>query len=71
MLEKCSSLLPEDRRAHGRLAWKSKDQKRQEAADRRSERAIRTPQVQIATLDWRLGVGQGAVKERARLAGKK
>lgn len=43
------------------------DQKRSEAASRRSERASRTPEEQIARLDMLLGVGQGAVAERARL----
>ena len=37
-------------------------------AERQTERATRTPAQQIALLDQRLGVGQGAVKERARLA---
>lgn len=32
------------------------------------QRAKRSPQEQIAMLDDRLGVGVGAVKERARLA---
>ncbi len=36
-------------------------------AERKAERASRMPQQQIALLDQRLGVGQGAVKERARL----
>jgi hypothetical protein len=41
---------------------------RQDKADARErDRATRTPAQQIAVLDRRLGVGVGAVKERARL----
>ena len=29
-----------------------------------------TPQVQLQRLDWRFGKGEGAVKERKRLAGR-
>jgi len=41
--------------------------KRVEAEAREAARAGRTPQEQLAILDERLGVGQGAAKERARL----
>ena len=69
MLEKSTSLLLEDRRAHGRLGYQSKEDKRQDAVERQTtERAGRTPQEQIAVLDRRLGAGQGAIKERAKLA---
>lgn len=37
-------------------------------ADRAAARAERTPKEQIAVLDQRLGVGQGAKRERARLS---
>lgn len=41
---------------------------RRELANERAEaRAQRTPQAQLAVLDARLGEGQGAKKERARL----
>ena len=41
---------------------------RREAAQERAEvRANRSPQEQLATLDKRLGKGQGAKRERARL----
>ncbi len=43
--------------------------RRNEGVERQAERAKRTSQQQIALLDQRLGVGQGAVKERARLKG--
>ena len=36
-------------------------------ADRRAERAARTSEEQSALLNQRLGVGQGAVRERAKL----
>jgi len=36
-------------------------------AERATERAKRTPQEQLGVLDARLGLGEGAVKERARL----
>jgi hypothetical protein len=42
---------------------------RQEAAlKRKEERALRTNQQQIEQLDRMFGPGQGAVRERARLA---
>ena len=36
-------------------------------AERQAERATRTPAEQIALLDQRLGIGLGAVRERAKL----
>lgn len=67
MIEKSTSLLPEDRRTHGRLGFNGPEEKRHDATERQAERAKRTPQEQIAVLDRRLGTGQGAIKERARL----
>lgn len=46
---------------HGREAHQRKAGERKEARD------ARTPQEQLKVLDERLGVGQGAKKERARL----
>ena len=46
---------------HGRAARCRK------ADEREAARAARTPEEQIALLDRRLGVGQGATRERARL----
>lgn len=46
---------------------KSIEEKRAEAAERQAARDARSPQQQIAVLDARFGVGQGAVKERAKL----
>lgn len=40
---------------------------RQERADVRQGIAVRDPRLQLAVLDDRLGVGRGAVRERARL----
>ena len=54
-----------------RNMWRGKIARRtrhDEAAGRQEERNLRSPQQQIAVLDRRLGVGQGARKERARLA---
>lgn len=45
-----------------------KESKREMGVERQAERASRTPQEQIAILDRRLGVGQGATRERAKLA---
>jgi hypothetical protein len=42
--------------------------RRSEGVERRAERAARTPQEQIEILDRRLGAGQGASRERAKLA---
>ena len=42
--------------------------KREQAEARNAERANRSAKDQIAKLDAMLGVGQGAKKERARLA---
>ncbi len=41
---------------------------RRQAAEARNAANIRTPREQIAELDRRLGRGEGAVKERRRLA---
>lgn len=41
--------------------------RRQTAIELAEERAKRSSQEQLAILDHRLGVGMGAVKERARL----
>lgn len=41
--------------------------RRQEAQERAEVRAQRSPQEQLAVLDKRLGKGQGAARERARL----
>ena len=41
--------------------------RRAEAEARQTERNRRTPTAQLAVLDDRLGVGKGAVRERARL----
>lgn len=48
---------------HGYL----KPMRREEAAQRAEARSKRSPQDQLAILDRNLGVGIGAVKERARL----
>jgi hypothetical protein len=42
--------------------------RREEAQKRQDARDHRTPEQQLALLDSRLGAGQGARKERARLA---
>ena len=42
--------------------------RQEKALDRESLRSTRTPQEQLKRLDELLGVGVGAVKERARLA---
>jgi hypothetical protein len=44
-----------------------KEIRQDEAKERQALRDKRTPQDQIAVLDAKLGVGVGAVKERARL----
>lgn len=44
-----------------------KEARQKEAAVRLEERSKRSPQEQLATLDRTLGVGVGAVRERARL----
>ena len=44
------------------------DQRKEESAERTKERAERSVQQQIDLLDHRLGKGQGAKKERARLS---
>ena len=44
-----------------------RDQLREGVAERATERAKRTPSEQLGALDARLGLGEGAVKERARL----
>ncbi len=47
---------------------KSPEAKQARAKQLLAERAQRTPGQQLAELDLRLGVGQGATKERQRLA---
>lgn len=44
-----------------------KEIRRKEAQERAEVRAQRSPQEQLAILDKRLGKGQGAQRERARL----
>jgi hypothetical protein len=44
-----------------------KQAKSEQAARLAAERATRSPQQQLAELDLRLGKGEGAKKERARL----
>ena len=46
---------------------KSKQQRKEEAAERQALRDSLTPQQQMKRLDALLGVGVGAVKERAKL----
>jgi hypothetical protein len=46
-------------------------ERRERAAVRKAERAKRSPAEQLAKLDAAFGVGQGAKKERARLAAVK
>jgi hypothetical protein len=53
-----------EKREHGKEARQRKAQERQEAI------SSLKPQEQLAILDQRLGPGQGAVKERARLQAK-
>jgi hypothetical protein len=47
---------------------RSRQERREEALTRQEERNQRTPKQQIQHLDKILGKGQGATKERARLA---
>ena len=47
---------------------KSPEAKRMKAEVRAEERALRSPEEQIARLDRAFGVGVGATRERARLA---
>jgi len=46
---------------------KGKEQKREEALERQSERDKRSPEAQLKVLDRKLGVNEGADKERKRL----
>lgn len=50
--------------------WKNRrhPEKITEASERKTARAARTNTQQVRELDLRLGVGQGAARERARLA---
>ncbi len=43
------------------------EERKQTAKELTEERAKRSPQEQLALLDYKLGKGVGAVKERARL----
>ena len=52
---------------HGGKYGRRKDQRGATAIECRYERDQRSPEEQIAVLDSRLGVGVGAVRERARL----
>jgi len=47
-----------------------KDERRKVAEERNAQWASLTPQQQIAELDKRFGAGNGAKKQRARLAKK-
>jgi len=46
------------------------DQKRREAEERRTAWAEKTPQQQLAALDKRHGKGQGAYRQRVRIAAR-
>ena len=46
------------------------EQRRSSAAERQAAADLRTPQQQLARLDHMYGKGQGAAKERAKLAEK-
>lgn len=46
------------------------EQRRKTAAERQAAADLRTPQQQLARLDHMYGKGQGAAKERAKLAEK-
>lgn len=46
----------------------ARDERRKQAEALAEERAKRTPEQQLARLDGMFGEGQGATKERARLA---
>jgi hypothetical protein len=52
----------------GRLRPDRAEQRRIEAAARQAARNEETPEQQIAALDARFGAGNGAARERARLA---
>lgn len=52
---------------NGHTYHPKKSDRQMRARDRQIVRDALTPKQQIATLDRRLGVGVGAVKERARL----
>lgn len=51
-------------------AWRRSRHSAEIVAERHAERASRTPAQQITLLDQRLGIGQGAVRERAKLSAK-
>jgi len=53
---------------NGKFSNEVRDIKRNEAVERQRLSNLRSPQDRIQRLDTRFGVGQGAVKERARLA---
>jgi len=59
---------PGTRKQTRRTSHGNPERRKQEAALRAADRDKRTSQEQILLLDARLGLGVGAVKERARLA---
>jgi hypothetical protein len=54
-------------RQHVRKGRKAREDRQIRAKEAQSEREAFSPREQIAALDARLGVGQGAKRERARL----
>lgn len=50
------------------MTRRSRKERREEAVERQAERDKRTAKQQIEMLDFRLGKGVGAKKERARLS---
>lgn len=54
--------------ARNKIARAEKDQRRLDAAERQAHRDSLSSEAQLARLDMKFGQGQGAKKERARLA---